>query len=75
MTTALTVHQPTPEDQADDGLGDVILTEVELAALLKTSRRTLQRMRSAGELPGADLRVGTSPRWKRSTIRKWLKID
>jgi predicted DNA-binding transcriptional regulator AlpA len=45
----------------------------DLARRLACDRRTVDRMRSSGCLPKADLLVGRrSPRWKKSTIEDWI---
>src|SRR5271166_4219646 len=44
----------------------------DLAALLRCSRRLIERMRSAGKVPPPDLRVGRMPRWRAETIRQWI---
>lgn len=45
----------------------------DLAALLRCSRRLIERMRSAGKVPKPDLHVGKMPRWKPATIRAWIE--
>jgi hypothetical protein len=45
----------------------------ELAEFLRISVRTLDRLRTGGMLPRADLQSGQSPRWTQDTIRRWLK--
>jgi excisionase family DNA binding protein len=49
-----------------------LLSVDDLARTLNASRRTIERMRSAGKLPRPDLLIGKMPRWKQSTIREWL---
>lgn len=43
----------------------------EVAAALKCSTKTVQRMVRAGELPAPRV-VARRPLWLRSTIRRWL---
>jgi len=45
----------------------------DLAALLSCSRRLIERMRSAGEVPKSDMLVGKMPRWRAETIRRWIE--
>ena len=49
-----------------------MLTLDDVAATLAISRRTAERLKSAGGLPRPDLHVGRMPRWKPSTIDKWI---
>jgi hypothetical protein len=44
----------------------------DLAALLRCSRRLIERMRSGGKVPQPDLHVGRMPRWRPETIRQWI---
>jgi predicted DNA-binding transcriptional regulator AlpA len=44
----------------------------DLAVALGMSRRTIERLRSAGRFPAPDLRVGRIPLWRPETIRTWL---
>lgn len=48
-----------------------MLSTDDLAAFLRTSRRTVERMRAAGAVPKPDLMVGKMPRWRAESIRKW----
>jgi hypothetical protein len=50
-----------------------LLSLDDLAAILKCSRRLLERMRSAGKVPRPDFMVGRCPRWKRSTLAAWIE--
>lgn len=45
----------------------------DLARVLATSRRTIERMRADGKLPPPDILVGSMPRWMPSTIRHWIE--
>lgn len=55
---------------ADDDLPR-ILFEDDLAALLRESRRTIERRRRAGELP-EPLPISGRPRWAREVVIAWL---
>jgi predicted DNA-binding transcriptional regulator AlpA len=44
----------------------------DVAALLKVSRRWLERERAAGRVPKPDFMAGRCPRWRASTIRRWI---
>jgi hypothetical protein len=44
----------------------------DLARILRVSRRTLERDRSAGKMPKPDLHVGKMPRWRPETLRRWI---
>jgi hypothetical protein len=44
----------------------------ELAEALGVSRRAIERERSAGRFPAADLTIGKMPLWRVETIRNWL---
>ena len=50
-----------------------LLTIGDLARFLATSRRTVERERSAGRLPKPDLHIGTMPRWRPETILRWVE--
>ncbi|MGO9600991.1 MAG: hypothetical protein ACLP7Q_23665 [Isosphaeraceae bacterium] len=68
---------PVPLKLADmpPGAGHVIepmLSLDDLAALLKCSRRWLERERTAGRVPRPDFMAGRCPRWKPETIRRWI---
>lgn len=55
-----------------DDCGDV-LTIDELAGVLKTSRRTLERLRRARALPIPELRgLDKRPRWSRDAVERYL---
>jgi predicted DNA-binding transcriptional regulator AlpA len=45
----------------------------EAAESLGISRRTLERMRSAGKFPKPDARAGKRPLWRPETITGWLE--
>jgi predicted DNA-binding transcriptional regulator AlpA len=49
-----------------------LLSLDDFAGIVRASRRTVERLRAAGELPKPDLHVGKMPRWRPETIRLWL---
>ena len=56
---------PTPERLA--------LRLDEVAVALGMSRRTIERLRSAGRFPKPDRKVGKVPLWSPATIRRWVE--
>jgi hypothetical protein len=50
-----------------------LLSQEDLTRVLNASRRTVERMRSAGRLPRPDLHLGRVPRWKPETIQRWIE--
>jgi hypothetical protein len=50
-----------------------LLSNDDLAAFLNTSRRTVERLRSAGKLSRPDLTIGRMPRWRPETLRRWVE--
>lgn len=59
-------------DHSPPGLAPLLGID-DLVHILNVNRRTVERMRSGGQLPRADLCVGRLPRWMPSTIETWLK--
>jgi excisionase family DNA binding protein len=53
-------------------MADELLTQQQLADELQVSLRTLERWRQEGTGP-AFIRVGRSPRYRRSDIDAWLQ--
>ena len=47
----------------------------EVADSLGMSRRAIERERSAGRFPAADLHIGKAPLWRVETIRDWLDSE
>jgi hypothetical protein len=45
----------------------------ELAHALGVSRRIIERERSAGRFPQADLHIGRCPLWRIETVKSWLE--
>lgn len=45
----------------------------DLPIALGVSRRSVERVRSAGRFPRPDLTIGKMPIWSRETIREWIK--
>lgn len=56
----------------DAGIGPVCISAKQLAIMLSVSKRTLYRMRSAGELP-SPLRIGGVVRWRLDEITNWIR--
>lgn len=48
-----------------------LITAEQLAGTLQVSKRTLWRMRSAGQLP-RPLRIGGVVRWRREEVAGWI---
>jgi hypothetical protein len=50
-----------------------LLTVTDLADVLRTTRRSIERLRAAGRVPSPDLYLGKrQPRWRAETIRRFL---
>jgi excisionase family DNA binding protein len=49
-----------------------LLSLDELAAILNISRRTAERLKSAGKLPTPTMFFGKMPRWEPAAVREWL---
>jgi hypothetical protein len=49
-----------------------LMTVSDVAGTLRSTRRTVERMRAAGEFPKPDLHVGRCPRWLPTTVQDWL---
>lgn len=49
-----------------------LLTLDGVARILSVSRSSIERMKSAGNLPRPDLRIGRMPRWRPATINRWI---
>jgi excisionase family DNA binding protein len=49
----------------------LLINAEELARLINVSKRTLWRLRSAGDLP-APVRLGSTVRWRLDEIRAWI---
>lgn len=56
---------------APDGIDGLIGSE-RFCQILSVSPRRFWTLRAAGALPPADVVLGRSLRWRRSTIEKWL---
>jgi excisionase family DNA binding protein len=52
--------------------GEGLLTEAEVAELLRVSERTVRRWRAAGTGPSA-VRVGKAVRYRRRAVDDWLE--
>jgi predicted DNA-binding transcriptional regulator AlpA len=44
----------------------------DLSRALGVSRRTIERLRSAGRFPRPDAHIGKAPVWQPETIRRWV---
>jgi predicted DNA-binding transcriptional regulator AlpA len=51
--------------------GPLLLTKADLAAELRTSTKTIDRMDSSGKLPRA-IRLSGQKRWRREEILAWV---
>lgn len=60
-------RNPDPDDRNDPQLIDV----KRVAAILKVSKRTVDRLRKRNEMP-QPLEIGGSLRWQLQTIRFWI---
>ena len=71
-STAETVHRGehwTPTSTAER----LTYRLQEVAEVLGISRRTVERLRSAGKFPRPDLQLGRMPVWSRTTLLRWLE--
>jgi hypothetical protein len=50
-----------------------LMSIMDLAGVLKCSRRGVERLRASGRVPKPDITVGRMPRWRPGTIRKWIE--
>ena len=50
-----------------------LITKADLAELLRVDRRTIDRMRSRGELPKPALFIGRAPRWTAVAVNDWIE--
>ncbi len=59
----------------DDGLEsmDQLLRASRVCRFLDCSDRCLRRWVSAGRFPRPDLKIGTTLRWRKSTVEAWLR--
>ena len=66
---------PTQRPPAVDGPGDLdgLLSARRVRELLDCPDRTLRRWIAGGLFPPADLRIGTSLRWRRSTVQGFIQ--
>ena len=65
---------PSLESKPEPATPERLLIRLdELADRLGISRRTLERERSAGRFPKADVRIGKMPLWRPETIREWIE--
>lgn len=52
-----------------------LLGRQQLAAALGVSTRQMDKMVGASEFPGPDLRIGSSPRWRASSVNRWIELQ
>lgn len=52
---------------------ETLLRIGDVAKVLNMSRRTLERMISAGAFPGPDKRPGAIKLWRPSTVQGWIE--
>lgn len=56
-----------------EGVGGLALLDVvAVAALLSSSRRTVERLVTRGEMP-APVRLGRLRRWNRADVEEWIR--
>lgn len=63
----------TKEQQPREILGAALLSAADCARLCGVSRRTWFRLTASGKTP-ASVRVGGSPRWRRSDLDTWISL-
>jgi len=76
LADATDLPDPRPEAKRGPILPagfESMLSIDDLAALLRCSRRLVERMRSGGKVPRPDIKIGKMPRWKPETIRLWIE--
>ncbi len=61
------------QKEAAMGPLDPLMGIVDLARVLATSRRTIERLRAAGRFPKPDCHVGSMPRWRPEAVRDWIE--
>ena len=61
-----------PEELAQSGKRDGLLTKKQVAELLGCHPRTVRRMELEGELPGA-VTKGRLKRWRKQSVLEWLE--
>jgi excisionase family DNA binding protein len=66
-----TLHESGWGAVMPDDAGE-LLTKREVAALLRISVRTLERLTEAGEGPSS-IKFGRSRRWRRADVERWLE--
>jgi predicted DNA-binding transcriptional regulator AlpA len=63
--------QNTPK-KAPSSSPEQMLRIAEVAETLGISRRTFERIRSAGTFPRHDFRIGRIKLWRSSTVQSWI---
>ncbi len=59
-------------DPTDHATLDGLLNTASVRRLLDCSDKSLRRWVILGKFPQPDRKIGTSLRWRESTVRKWL---
>jgi hypothetical protein len=70
--TPLRVVAPRPGPEPTAGLPEPLVGIDAWVDVLCVGRRQVERLRSAGRLPAADLFVGRLPRWRPETLRDFV---
>jgi|GEM_PF-2979406 len=62
----------TESTKTDARTVEPMLTLTGVKNMLSAGRRSVERLRSQGKFPKPDLHIGVSPRWRVSTINRWI---
>jgi predicted DNA-binding transcriptional regulator AlpA len=62
---------PTNESESKDAVTEQLISAEKLAEMLDVSKRTLQRLRSAGAVPQA-VHLGRSVKWRLQDVNQWI---
>jgi predicted DNA-binding transcriptional regulator AlpA len=73
LIAILTSLRDALDRQTVAGLVEPLMTRRDLARALQVSLPQLDRLRAAGRLPKPDLTLSRSPRWRASSVRRWLE--
>jgi excisionase family DNA binding protein len=63
---------PAPEAAPRHPTIEPLMGISDMAQLLRVSRRTVERLLSAGRMPAPDIVIGRLPRWRAESIRGWI---
>jgi excisionase family DNA binding protein len=72
MPAASTELAPAPAPTDAEALIEPLYGIPDVARILGVHRTTVYRMMWAGRFPGPDFHVGTLPRFRHATFRRWL---